>query len=393
MRLADQLRSVLSETGHGLTLKLAAFGARALLLVAVLPNLLAGELAEYMFFTTIALLASRVLLLGIDLELPLAIRGERDKARDFSPGILLTWLCTVLAGALFLYRPDVASATLVLTFSLASNLFLGGTVRTMSPQSFERLINIPMLIFTAAAILLGADTAVVLLIARALAGLLVQIIVAIHQRVLCPPTRKHFALLATELKISLKSGWRKLLSNLSLRSALRGFILWPKALQSVALSDSIAFAVAVGDVVYQLGMVFANRRYAVLARQTEVNSGDIKSTVEAGFLLSIVIIAAGIGSVYLADYSGLLPVIASASILSQSVIFYSILCLFSLMQFMSWTLKAHDWVAICSQLGLLVLQGIICWLLPIEVWFSAAAIGALCITALLGSLALRSARN
>ena len=393
MRLADQLRGVLYETGHGLTLKLAAFGARALLLVMVLPNLLSGELAEYMFFTTVALLAARIVLAGVDLELPLSIRGDRNNARELSAGILFGWLCTALAGILFLYRGDLVSATLLLTFSLASNQFLGGTVRTLSPQSFERLINIPMLIFTAAAIFFGADTAIALLVVRALAGLVVQFGVAIHQRVLSRPSRQNIARLGAKLKLSLKSGWRKLLSNLSLRGALRGFILWPKAMQSVALSDSIAFAVAVGDVVYQLGMVFSNRRYAVLANQDKVAAGDIRSTAQAGFLLSILIIVPGIAVIYVADYFGLLPALTSASMLTQAVIFYSIMCLFSLMQFIAWTLRAHDWVAIFSQLGLLVLQGIICWLLPLEAWFSAAATGALVITAILGSLSLRIANE
>jgi len=393
LSIKNQLRFLAAETGHGLALKLTAFAARAALLVAVLPNLVDGELAQYMFLTTVALLGSRVLLLGLDLELPLAIRGDTKKARDLSPGLLLGWLLTLCAIVLFTIQQDVVTATLILTFSLTSNQFLGGTIRTLSPQSFERLTNIPILIFTAAAIFFKADIAITLLLLRSATIIVVQVFVALRLQVLGLPTRERITYLCAELKSGLRAGWRKLLSSLTLRAALRGFILWPKAIQSAALSDGIAFAVAAGDAIYQLGMVFANRRYAALAKQSDVQASDVKATLQNGFLLTALLVVVGITGIYCAQWVNLLPAITPVAVLVQAVFFYAVLCLFTLTQFVTWTLRAHDWVAILAQLTLLLVQGIVCWILPIGMWLGSAAIAGLIITAILGRLALGNATH
>ena len=281
-----------------------------------------------MFCTTIALLASRALLLGLDLELPLAIRGDEERAKVYAPGITIGWLATLFAGVWFLCARDLAAATALLTCSLVSNLFLGGTVRTLLPHSFERLINIPMLLFTAAAIVLQTETAVVLLCLRSIAALMVQVPIAVHHNVVVAPSVHRLHAIVSALREAIKSGWRKLISSLSMKSALRGFILWPKAAQSLALSDSIAFAVAVGDAVYQLGMVFANRRYALLSKQDSITANEIRATGGSGLVLSLIIIAAGIIAVYAANAFELIPALTTPMILNQAIIFYSLLCLF-----------------------------------------------------------------
>ena len=51
------------------------------------------------------------------------------------------------------------------------------------------------------------------------------------------------------------------------------------------------------------------------------------------------------------------------------------------------------WVAILAQLTLLLVQGIVCWILPIGMWLGSAAIAGLIITAILGRLALGNATH
>ncbi|MBT77585.1 MAG: hypothetical protein CL798_05295, partial [Chromatiales bacterium] len=71
--------------------QLGSFSARLLFLLFVLPFLPSGELARYLFITSVAVLCGRVLLLGLDGELPLVVRGEIGRARAFFPLILVGW--------------------------------------------------------------------------------------------------------------------------------------------------------------------------------------------------------------------------------------------------------------------------------------------------------------
>ncbi|MEC9375728.1 MAG: hypothetical protein VYA80_05075 [Pseudomonadota bacterium] len=393
MRIFDQLRELFSETRDGLKLKLASFLARALLLVAVLPNMLPGELANYMFAATVGLIGGRAILLGVDLELPLSISGLIEKARKFSLGILLCWLLILIAFIVFLIRKDINSAILLLVLTIASNQFLAGTVRTLSPSSFERLINIPMLIFAGAALILQSKTATELLILRALAGCVVQLIVAFQQQILAAPSTNNFKILISEIIKSLQSSWSKLLGSLSLRGALRGFILWPRSFESSNLSDTIAFAVAIGDAIYQLGMVFANRRYSIMAKQPNIKIEDLISNLQTGLALNLIMVILGITSVYALDQGSLLPNYSNISVINQSILFYSIMCLFSLMQFVSWVSYINNWVTIFPQLFLLIAIGIICALSPLKIWFGLASIVAFAVTFCLFTLTMRKIKS
>lgn len=391
MGIARIINQLAREMGHGLLLKIASFAARAMLLVAVLPFMLPGELAAYMFATTIALLAARMLLLGIDLEIPLKIAGSLTEARKFASGLWVNWLLTIAAAALAFTAGGELWVTAFLTLTLASNLLLGGMVRTISPASFEQLTNIPMLIFAAAAISLQLEISNALLLTRAIAGLFVQTIIAARQQVIAKPSAEGCRFIAGELRQSLRAGWRKLLSNLSSRGLLRSFVLWPKAIQSVGLSDAIAFAVAIGEAVYQLGMVFANRRYAALANTVVVQRSELRLTFKLGASLTLVLSLIGCAGVFILTRFQWLPDDSNPYVLIQAMLFYAAMCIFSLAQFVAWTLRTHDWTAIISQLLLFLAIGVVILTFSETLWFALGTAGALLISGILMRAAYQKA--
>ena len=66
---------------HGIGLRMLSIGAKILFLLAVVPSLPVGVFSSFFFFSTVALMIARFFGYGIELELPLRIRGQVIRAR------------------------------------------------------------------------------------------------------------------------------------------------------------------------------------------------------------------------------------------------------------------------------------------------------------------------
>jgi hypothetical protein len=90
-----------------------------------------------------------------------------------------------------------------------------------------------------------------------------------------------------------RAGIAKLPSNLSLIFSLRGIVLWPKLLFGRLATDTIGFAVSLGEVLWKIGMILVNRSYARFCVSTDLVSGIISETVTRGLLLISAFLLAG----------------------------------------------------------------------------------------------------
>lgn len=247
---------------HGLALRVVSLAAKLGFLGWVLPSLPAGEVTRYLLLTTAAALVGRLAALGLEDELPLVVRGERQVARG------LVWLAgaPLLAagllggGALAAGPASTALAVGCGALALTSAVLLLGLLRTLSPAVAERLANVPPVLLVLAAlvtpgldaprlVLLGAASQAACVVVTALASGLLG-------RPVTPP--------GLELRARLGAGAWKLTSNLLLLLQTRALGWAPAALGRP--DDALSLAVLVGEAGLQLGNVVALRHYADYAR-------------------------------------------------------------------------------------------------------------------------------
>jgi len=381
---------VLSESLHGGFWKLAAFSARGIFLVMVLPRLPQGELAEYVFISTCAILVSRLLLFGLEDEVPLVVRGHRGVAGRFFPVVALGWLLAVVVATwLFLSGESIAAIGL-LSVATATGLFLAGLIRTFDPAAFEQLMNLPWIVFTGFALTRRFSTGIELAALMSASMLIIQVSYVIRLQVYRIGPEADSSALAERLWGGVVRGWIKLVSNLILIGAMRAYILWPKVLPSVPLLDSVAFALAWGEAFWQLGMVVVHRRYAAYSRtdQRLPRSADHVITT-AGMLFAVVALGGGVAT-WAAFALGLLPANLELSIVAQSVALFSLMTSFWLLRYFLWAQRQHEFGIIAIQLVLFLAQGAAAWLLVPQVWFASATGMMVIANILIGILASRS---
>ena len=252
MSLLEHLSHLISESLHGGFWKIAALGARGAFLLSVLPRLPEGELALYVFISASSLLGSRTMLLGLEDEVPLAVRGECERAAPLTLLVMLGWIGALCAGLLLAAYPIVPLAVAMMSLSLASGLLVGGLARTISPAAFEQMMNLPWLLFAALALLPSIDSALELAVLMSACSILIQIVLTTRLQLLHLPSLESIGMVAGSLRASLTTSWVKLVSNLSILGAMRAFVLWPKVIVMLPLLDSIAFTIAWGEAFWQL---------------------------------------------------------------------------------------------------------------------------------------------
>ncbi len=356
--------------------QLGSFSARLLFLLFVLPFLPSGELARYLFITSVAVLCGRVLLLGLDGELPLVVRGEIGRARAFFPLILVGWCLLsliALTGTGFEYGRWFLFAGL-LGLASAIGLYLGGIIRTISPADFERLQNVPWIIFGVATLSGKFTSAADLTVLRVVCLVAAQVFIVFKLRVYGLLSVTGMLQLFMQLRGSLGKGWDKLISNLTLVGIMRGFILWPAILPVAPVMDDLAFAVACGEALWQLGMVFAHRRYAHYSTGSDKNAEQGRGAVSSSVVLVIILVGASLVVIGLANAIAIFPKSQSVWLVSQAAVFYPMLCGYCVLRFLLWSIRKHEWLIIAVQVGIIILQGILVFFVDSVYWMSAAAI-------------------
>jgi len=343
----------------------------------VLPFLPAGELTRYVLLTSVAVLAGRLVLVGLDVELPLLVRGRASEALRFLPLVRIAWLVLPITGAVWALASISAASAAFLAASTAATLLVGGLARTVSPGDFERLQTLPWVLFgivAAGGWLEGADEFVML---RAGCQLVAQFAVVARLRARAGDSVAQEEPLAPTMIRAFRRSWLKLLSNLGMIGMLRGLVIWPSAFIPAATLDPVAFAVACGEALWQFGMVFGHRRYARFARELGSGRRPDPATVKWAAVVHFGILgAAAVGCVQIAASWPGLPFGLDPVAASWAAVYYALLCSYGLMRFLAWALGGRDASVVVSQLALVVTLGSVVLTLPPSAWFPAAAAAA-----------------
>jgi len=252
---------------------------------------------------------------------------------------------------------------------VAHGLVLGGLIHSLSPAKFERLLYLPWLLFGVFAITQLFTDAGELVLLRSLTLLAAQIVILWQCGLIVSPRLIGFPALFRTIKRAFRNSWSKLASNVSMIAILRGFIIWPGLFFSLEDLDKIAFAVACGEALWQLGMVFGNREYARYAVEAVVPSEVVKTiAVLAGMLCGFAWLA-----IWTATEIGIFPASQSPNLLVVAALFYAVLCGYSSLRFLLWSQRRFETGIFYLQTLIISGQVALVVLVDPPLWFGFAA--------------------
>ncbi|MGI9258388.1 MAG: hypothetical protein ACR2QQ_06110 [Gammaproteobacteria bacterium] len=392
-RVLKHLTDIVSESLHGGLWQTASFASRLLFLVLVMPFLPSGELASYVFATSIAVLVARLLLLGLDDELPLVVRADYARAKQLFPIVVFVWMLLPLIVGAGVVSGSWLPYALLLGTTGATGLYLSGVVRTLSPADFERLQNLQWVLFGLLAVTQLFSTAESLIVLRSVCALSTQLLIVFKQRLFSLPSWQSMSKLLAELWDNAQHSWYKLASNLSLVGAMRGYILWPAALATGPRLDTVAFAVACGEALWQMGMVFAHRRYARFSELRDAVVGEGRSVIASAFVLvgafSLVVLL----GIWAVEYLGLFPSAHSSRMVAEAALFYIFLAGFCLLRFLLWSLRKFEWTVIGILIAIISVQGAIVYFFEPDKWFPIATVACMLALMVISGLVFHATRG
>ena len=374
--LFASVKRLLSDSVHGGMLKALALAARLTFFVLVVPYLLAGELAVYVFVNSTALIAATVLIFGLNEELPRVIEGDYAEAHPYLfwfyslSGVSL--VCIVLA----VLVPGTITACVLLSVTLLAGRFLGGIVRSIDPAIHERLQNLPWVLFVGVTAITRPEMGAELIVTMACCMNVVQWL-SLYQ------ARSHRSdgidykprySLGALWKMALHQGSTRLLSNLFLLGFMRGLVLWPVWIGLGADLDEVAFAIAIGGVVSQFGLIPANRAYSRWCRLNPQYRGEWKKAIYSGLVLGLGLATVCLLGLLAVNWLGLLPPqVQSLPLLIQALVFFALMPAFRFVRYLSWSRGLlGSWIAILTGV-MFLLVGAIVWFVPLDYWFITAA--------------------
>jgi hypothetical protein len=392
-RVLKHLTEIVSESLHGGLWQAAAFASRLLFLILVMPFLPSGELASYVFATSIAVLIARLLLFGLDDELPLVVRADYARAKQLFPIVVFGWMLLPLIVGAGIVSGGWFPYALMLGTTGATGLYLSGVVRTLSPADFERLQNLQWVLFGLLAVTQMFSTAESLIVLRSVCALSTQLLIVFKQRLFSIPSWQSMSKLLAELWSSAQHSWYKLASNLSLVGAMRGYVLWPAVLLSGPRLDTVAFAVACGEALWQMGMVFAHRRYARFSelRDAAVNEG--RSVIASAFVLVGAFSLVVLTGIFGVESLGWFPAAHSSLMVAEAALFYIFLAGFCLLRFLLWSLRKFEWTVIGILIAIISVQGAIVYSFEPNQWFPAATVACSVALVMISGLVFYATRN
>lgn len=389
--LQTVFKQLVLDSVHGGFFKVVALLARILFFVLVVPKLAAGELTVYVYVNSTAIIIAVVVVLGLGEELPRIIRGDINVACDYLPWFVIFNLLALLTLSPLHMLPSITLGVVAFALASIAGRFLGGIIRSVDPAAFEQIQNVPWVLFMICAVTMRLDNAFDLLTARAATMCIVQWYgyIKIVRGGEKTRTRKPVALLAV-VKHGYMHGTSKLISNVFLLGFMRAPIMLPVWLGFEENLDSVAFAVAVGDVITQFGLIPANRSYAIWCKNIPLKLTDWLHANIRGLFLTVALASTSLVLVLVANrFHFLTEQDWSSGILTQSLIFYSALSAFRLMRYLVWSRgQLEHSVTILSGL-LFTLGAVAVAFVQVEYWF--ACLSVLTLSAWL-ALALTSRR-
>lgn len=369
------LSQLTRDSVHGGLLKSFALFSRLLFFVLVVPVLQSGELTVYIYISSIALIIAIIAIVGMNDELPRIISGDAGIARSFFRSCIgLNVVVMLLLAAMFVW-PSVPLGIALFGFATIASRYVGGVVRSVDPAAYERLQNLPWVLFIIGAVALRLDNAFDLLLARAAATVLVTwyCLFALGSQTK-DGTKATPIALSTLFRRALSHGTTKLLSNLSLLGISRAPVLLPVWLAVEADLDPVAFAVAVGEIVVQFGLIPANRAYAAWCRQPPVKLRDWYYAITLSLLLAAGLAGLSIVILMIASALQMLPEQAPGNtMLAQALVFYALVSAFYSLRYLIWARGVLERRIVLLSAGMLAGCAVAIVYVDIGVWFAACA--------------------
>jgi hypothetical protein len=363
------LGSVYEEVRHGARLKVLAIGSRGIFLLFVASRLAPGELTDYVFLSSIAILGARLLCFGLEEQLPLVISGNPQKAARLNPAINLLLVMEIALSLALSTRPtDVVLATALLMICYTTTSLMVGILRTVRIVGAERLRDLHWIVFVTILLAPFAWTAVdmlALLSASLITVQLLEVVLNRHKELRAEASLRDAAVrLLTYAKIS----WRKVLAAASILAIVRGIILWPKALGFDIELDNVAYALLLGEAFMQTAMILVYRRHAAYCSD--------RSNPTAMFRNGVITAVAITGYSLLAASTALLLSFLGVSLAGFSawgevalmIIFFGSLASYVLFRYIVWVIRDFDWALAGLEMLWFASQGVIILYLPASSW-------------------------
>ena len=357
------LGQLTGDSVHGGLLKSIALLSRLLFFILVVPVLLAGELTVYIYINSIALIIAIIAIVGMNDELPRIVSGDAGKARGFfRSSVVLNLAVMLLLLAMFIW-PSVHLGIALFAVATIASRFVGGIVRSVDPAAYERLQNLPWVLFIICAVALQLDNAFDLLIARAASTVLVTwyCLYAIDSQSRDGARTEPIALTVL-FRRALSHGITKLVSNLSLLGISRAPVLLPVWLSMDADLDPVAYAVAVGEIVVQFGLIPANRAYAAWCRQPPTKLRDWYHAITLSLLLAAALAGLSIVILLIANTLRMLPEQAPGNaMLTQAFVLYALVSAFYALRYLVWARGVLEYRVVLLSVGMLAGCAVAIW--------------------------------
>jgi hypothetical protein len=352
-------------------LKLVALAARVLFFLLVIPKLQPGVLADYVFANSVSILGATLLVLGLDEELPRVIGGNKAKASAYMRWFYVLSAAGLVGISILLAFPGKNLAILAMLLTVTAGRILTGIIRSINPRVNEHIQNLPWAIFIAAVVVFDLSRSVEIIAAMTLSMALFQywgVILVLkegYKSIEVAPV----PLLAL-VRHGLSHGLSRLASNFCLLGLVRGPILWPVWFRLTENLDSIAFAIAIGEVVAQFGRIPANHAYARWCRDVPLLRSDWAGAVVSSLLLSIgLFVLSSVGFTILWELGWLPAQARNIDLQIQALLLSSTVPGFRMLRYLLWSRGVMGaWIAILT-FSMLLLSVAVIYYIDIRQWF------------------------
>jgi hypothetical protein len=172
------------------------------------------------------------------------------------------------------------------------------------------------------------------------------------------------------IRRGMRRGISKLGANLFLLGVVRGPIILPVWLGLGGNLDTVAFAVAVGEMIVQFGIIPVNRAYAKWCGRMPIAYQDWSRAVTTCIALVAGLSALSLLALFLLSFVELWPRgIASSNMLSQASVFYSLVVAFYLMRYLVWSRGILEHAVVSLTAVMFIATAAIVYTIDIEFWF------------------------
>ncbi|WP_155737942.1 hypothetical protein [Stutzerimonas stutzeri] len=362
-------------------MKLVSVVSKLLLLVFILREMSEGALSQYYFLVTVAILIARVISIGSEEQI--ALQKRPDKAIYFYP---MVWWWGVGAALLLLISFYSKSLSwMALAGAISYSALVAGFVRIVNPGLYEVVSNAPYFLVLMLGLISGVENAQQLVLYLGIAFFSVSFVVfAVHEpRWLLYGGRKSPFRPFEDLFFPISQWFGKVLTSSLLVLNLRYTILVFLLLHS-APNDTLALSLAVGEVVWQLGMVFVNRRFSALvgSRRPILWNNDVRSLIFPFLVYCIAAVAFSILGVTIVKGLNWIPYTSiNNAYLLGGIVFGCSICLLSYLRVLymvsgldSVSQKKFNFVLL--QLTMITLGASVALLLPESIFWMSLYLGA-----------------